>query len=108
VLATERGADEAIALAIALGRAMWAEQRDLEDDATLAAVLADVGLPREWVARTREPEIKQALVERTAAARAAGVFGVPTWIVDGRYAFWGQDRLALVARALAGWRPASE
>ncbi|HTR55853.1 MAG TPA: 2-hydroxychromene-2-carboxylate isomerase [Kofleriaceae bacterium] len=92
-------------LAIALGRAMWAEQRDLEDDDTLRGVLADCGLPREWVERTREPELKAALAERTAAAQAAGVFGVPTWIVAGKYLFWGQDRLELVMRALGGWDP---
>ena len=93
-------------LGVALGRAMWAEQRDLEDDDTLRGVLADCGLPREWVERTRDPEIKQRLVDETAGARAAGVFGVPTWIVDGQTLFWGQDRLELVMRALGGWKPA--
>lgn len=108
LLACERGFAQAIALANRLGRAMWAEQRDLEDDATLAGLLADVGLPREWIERTREPEVKAALAERTAHAKAAGVFGVPTWVVDGRYLFWGQDRLELVMRALGGWRPSRE
>ncbi len=103
--ADERGFADGIRLAIALGRAMWAEQRDLEDDATLAGVLADAGLPAEWLARTREPEVKAALVARTAAAQAAGVFGVPTFVVDGRVLVWGQDRLELVMRALGGWRP---
>jgi 2-hydroxychromene-2-carboxylate isomerase len=99
------GAD-AIRLGIALGRAMWAEQRDLEDADTLRGLLADCGLPREWVERTQEPAIKQQLVDETAAARARGVFGVPTWIVDETYLFWGQDRLELVMRALGGWQPA--
>lgn len=97
---------DAIRLAIALGRAMWAEQRDLEDAGTLRGVLADCGLPREWVEQTQEPAVKQRLVEETAAARAHGVFGVPTWIVDDRHLFWGQDRLELVMRALGGWTPA--
>ena len=105
VLACERGVAPAITLANTLGRAMWAEQRDLEDDDTLRGLLADAGLPREWVERTREPEVKAALAERTARAQAAGVFGVPTWIVDETYLFWGQDRLELVMRALGGWRP---
>jgi 2-hydroxychromene-2-carboxylate isomerase len=92
-------------LAVALGRAMWAEQRDLEDEGTLRGVLGDCGLPREWLDRTQDPAIKAALAERTAEAQAAGVFGVPTWIVDRRFLFWGQDRLELVMRALGGWRP---
>ncbi|MGE5182134.1 MAG: 2-hydroxychromene-2-carboxylate isomerase [Acidobacteriota bacterium] len=100
----ERGFADACRLAIALGRAMWAERRDLEDDATLAGVLGDAGLPREWLERTREPAVKAALAGETAAAQAAGVFGVPTWIVDG-LVVWGQDRLELVMRALGGWRP---
>jgi 2-hydroxychromene-2-carboxylate isomerase len=96
---------EQLRLAIALGRAMWAEQRDLEDADTLRGVLAECGMPREWLERTQEPQIKAALAERTAEAQAAGVFGVPTWIVDRRYLMWGQDRLELVMRALAGWQP---
>jgi 2-hydroxychromene-2-carboxylate isomerase len=106
VLAVERGYDEAIRLANILGRAMWAEQRDLEDDNTLGELLAGAALPREWVERTREPAIKAALADNTAKAQAAGVFGVPTWIVDDKYLFWGQDRIELVMRALGGWRPA--
>jgi 2-hydroxychromene-2-carboxylate isomerase len=97
---------EAVRLGIALGRAFWAEQRDLEDADTLRGVLADCGLPREWVERTQEPAVKQQLVDETAAARARGVFGVPTWIVDEQTLFWGQDRLELVMRALGGWKPA--
>ena len=93
---------DAVPLANALGRAMWAEQRDLEDADVLRDVLAKVGLPREWVERTQEPAIKAALVAETAAAKAAGVFGVPTWIVDGARLFWGQDRLELVMRTLGG------
>ena len=99
-----RGAPLQLRLAIALGRAMWAEQRDLEDHATLAAILASCGLPEAWLLRAQEPSIKQLLASETAAAKAAGVFGVPTFAV-GDQLYWGQDRLELVARALAGWRP---
>lgn len=105
VLAAERGFADGARLAIALGRAMWAEARDLEDDDTLRGVLGDAGLPREWVERTREPEVKARLAAFTSEAQAAGVFGVPTFVVGGRHLFWGQDRLELVVRALGGWRP---
>ena len=106
ILAAERSADDGMRLADRLGRAMWAERRDVEDADTLRGLLADAGLPPDWVERTREPAVKQALIDRTAVARAAGVFGVPTFVVDGRHLFWGQDRLELVVRALGGWRPA--
>lgn len=106
VVAEQEGFFQAqIALAIALARAMWAEGRDLEDEATLRGALADLGLPAEWFERTKEPEIKAALAANTTAAAAAGVFGVPTFIVDGKVLVWGQDRLELVMRALGGWRP---
>ena len=105
VLACERGNEDAMRLSLVLGRAMWAEQKNLEDDDTLRGLLGDAGLPREWVDRTREPEVKAALAANTARAKDAGVFGVPTWIVDEKYLFWGQDRIELVMRALGGWRP---
>jgi len=105
LLAAERSVDDGVRMAIALGRAMWAEQRDLEDPAQLAQILEREGFPAGWLAATQEPRVKQALAENTARARANHVFGVPTFVVDGRYLFWGQDRLELVAKALAGWKP---
>ena len=97
--------EAALALALALGRAMWAEGRDLEDPATLRTILEHVGLPIELVEQTQRPEVKARLVDNTAAARTAGAFGVPTFVVDGKHLFWGQDRLDQVAMTLAGWEP---
>jgi 2-hydroxychromene-2-carboxylate isomerase len=103
LLAGDRGFATAHRLALALGRAMWAEGRDLEDPATLQAILED--FEPAWLARASEPETKARLVANTTAAREAGVFGVPTFVVDGTHLFWGQDRLELVAKTLAGWDP---
>ena len=105
VLAAAEGWEVGVRLATALGRAMWAEQRDLEDEQVLRAIVGAAGLPEDWVARTQDPAIKAQLADHTAAARAAGVFGVPTYAIDGKHLFWGQDRLDLVALALAGWTP---
>jgi 2-hydroxychromene-2-carboxylate isomerase len=44
--------------------------------------------------------VKKELVDATQAAVTAGVFGAPTWVVDGKELFWGQDRIPLVERAL--------
>ncbi len=106
ILAADQSFDDGVKLALALGRAMWAEQRDLEDSATLAQILVETQLPEAWMARISEPAIKARLVENTTAAHAAGAFGVPTFVVNGTHLFWGQDRLDLVACALAGWSPA--
>jgi len=101
LLASDRGFDAGVKLAILLGRAMWAEGKDLEDRDVLRGVVEAAGLPGDWALRTKEPALKERLAETTARAVAAGVFGVPTFVVNGEQLFWGQDRLELVVEALA-------
>jgi 2-hydroxychromene-2-carboxylate isomerase len=96
--------DTQLALAVALARAMWVDNRDVADDATCADVLAARGLPVDWLAAAQDPAIKAELADATAAAHAAGVFGVPSFAI-GDALVWGQDRLDLVVRALDGWTP---
>jgi 2-hydroxychromene-2-carboxylate isomerase len=108
ILAAERGFEPGVRLAIALGRAMWADQQDLEDPEALRRVLVAAELPADWVERTQDPAVKAALVATTASAHDASVFGVPTFVVNRTHLFWGQDRLDLVSRALAGWVPNGE
>ncbi|HET7502306.1 MAG TPA: 2-hydroxychromene-2-carboxylate isomerase [Kofleriaceae bacterium] len=107
ILAAADGWKTGVRVATALARGMWAEQRDLEDPATLRTILDAADLPagraEAWLAGTQDPAIKEQLATNTSSAAAAGVFGVPTFVVDGKHLFWGQDRLELVARALAGW-----
>ena len=79
-------------------RAYWAEDRDIGDEAVLRSLIgvdAD-----ETLARIQTPEIKQALIAATQHAKDAGVFGAPTWIVDGKDLYWGQDRMGFVEEAL--------
>lgn len=99
------------ALVRALARALWADGRDISDPAVAAAVADEVGLDgAALVARAGAPELKAALVESTAAAEAAGVFGVPTFVVAtearGPQLYWGADRMALAAAAASGDRSA--
>jgi 2-hydroxychromene-2-carboxylate isomerase len=79
-------------------RAYWAEGKDISDDAVLAAIVGEGGAA--VLARTQDKEIKDALFAATKRAIDAGVFGAPTWVVDGKDLFWGQDRMQLVERAL--------
>jgi 2-hydroxychromene-2-carboxylate isomerase len=85
-------------------RAYWAEDQDIDSDDTLKALLSRVGLPEETLRAADDPANKQALLDATNRAVQAGVFGAPALVVEGRL-FWGQDRLALVERALEGWKP---
>jgi 2-hydroxychromene-2-carboxylate isomerase len=80
-------------------RAYWAEDRDISDDRVLAGLIGKGA--DEVLARCATPEIKQELFAATQRAIDAGVFGAPTWVVDGKDLFWGQDRLNLVERALS-------
>jgi 2-hydroxychromene-2-carboxylate isomerase len=79
-------------------RAAWAEGRDIGDEAVLRALIGDDA--EAVLAKTLDPEVKQALFAATDRAVAAGVFGAPAWVVDGDQLFFGQDRLPLVERAL--------
>jgi carboxymethylenebutenolidase len=94
------GSDAAMALAGAILRAVWVENRNTADTNELAAMLDALGLP----ARRLDDAHSQAVHERydrdSELAIAAGVFGAPSYVIDGEI-FWGQDRLDFVARRLA-------
>lgn len=79
----------------------WARSEDLADRAVLERIVSAVGLDRDIVAQAEAPENKERLRSQTEGAIAAGVFGVPTVIVDGEL-FWGSDSLPHLARFLAG------
>lgn len=79
--------------------AYWAEDRDIADDAVIAELIGDGATA--ILAKTQDPAIKNELVEATKFAEKKGVFGAPTWIVDDKELFWGQDRTLLVERELS-------
>ena len=74
------------------GRTRFVEQ--------LAELSDPLGRARELAAQLSDEEKKE-LLDATEHAVKAGVFGAPTWVVDGKELFWGQDRLQLVERELA-------
>jgi len=89
-------------LAVALADACWGDGRELTDPEVLRDVLAAVGLETADLEQRLSAEpVKQALRRATEAAIASGVFGVPTFLLDGEL-FWGHDRLDHLAARLAG------
>ena len=89
----------AMALAGAVLAACWREERDIASDATLAELLEECDLPAERLAESRGADTQARYDAHTQAALDAGVFGAPTYVIDGEL-FWGQDRLDFVARKL--------
>jgi 2-hydroxychromene-2-carboxylate isomerase len=84
----------------AVFRAYWAEDRDIAEPKVLAACIGDETIARAALEAAKSDAVKAALREETEAAAARGVFGAPTFIVDGKELYWGQDRLSLVEEAL--------
>ena len=95
------GAAAALALTGAVLSAVWAQQRDIADPAVLAQLLAEAGLDAARLEQSREPAMARRYEANTQAAIDAGVFGGPSYCVNGEI-FWGQDRLDFLQRKLAG------
>ena len=99
--AAEGGAAAALDLAGAIMRARWAEERDIADEATLAAIAAALGQDGSGLAaRAAAPDIQARYDACTQEAIDRQVFGVPTYVYRDE-PFWGQDRLDFLDRALA-------
>jgi carboxymethylenebutenolidase len=91
----------AIRLAHAVLRGVWEEEKNVADPATLAAIVADCGLdPKAVAAMAAAPDVAARREADTRRAIELGVFGAPSYVIDGEI-FWGQDRLEFVARKLA-------
>ncbi|VTU13907.1 2-hydroxychromene-2-carboxylate isomerase [Variovorax sp. SRS16] len=84
----------------AVFRAMWVEPRNLNDAATVGAMLTEAGFdPHAMLALAGTQAVKDQLKAITEEAVGRGVFGAPTMFV-GDAMYWGQDRLDFVREAL--------
>jgi 2-hydroxychromene-2-carboxylate isomerase len=100
-LAAKRLGEE-VAYSREMFRMMFAEERTrlTRDDAVEAA--GKLGLDRDAFADVLDGEgVRRDHDRELAMAKARGVFGVPTFFVEGRM-FWGNDRLPLVRAVLDG------
>ncbi|MDD3651348.1 2-hydroxychromene-2-carboxylate isomerase [Immundisolibacter sp.] len=92
-------------LARQLADAAWSQGRDLQQPQVVLDVAGHCGLPQAWAeAQLTDPGIKQALIDSTGQAADRGVFGVPTFALDGRL-FWGNDRIPHLLAAARGEGP---
>jgi 2-hydroxychromene-2-carboxylate isomerase len=91
IIAVAESGGDAGRLAHACLRAVWAEERDIGDPATVAAILAENGHDAVELAPAMAAA-ESTYQKNTEDAVAAGVFGAPSYVV-GEEIFWGQDRL---------------
>lgn len=95
------GTEAALNLTQAAMAAVWAQNRHIADEATLAALLAEQGLNPARLEESHSQTVHERYEEDTQRAIDAGVFGAPSYVIEGEI-FWGQDRLDFVQRRLAG------
>jgi len=74
-------------------RANFAEDREIQSEDVVRDLLRAQDLDADaLIAQARQESTKEALRKQVDRARALGIFGAPTFMVDGEM-FWGNDRL---------------
>ncbi len=103
VIATQlaHGTDKALELVSAVSNALWVEERNIADDATLQALADSLSLDgKSLLAASHGASVQAAYDANTDDAAAAGVYGAPWFVFEGQ-PYWGQDRLDFLERAFA-------
>ena len=81
--------------------ALWAEEKNTGDPATLREIIVGCGFDADSVIKASEsPGMGEKRESYTKFAIDRGVFGAPSFVID-KEIFWGQDRLDFVDRKLA-------
>jgi 2-hydroxychromene-2-carboxylate isomerase len=78
----------------------WERQLDIEDPAVIAAVLVEAGADTAGFSAYSEGNGRKEVERVCRSAEAIGVFGVPSFIVDGEL-FWGREHLPDIRALLA-------
>lgn len=95
------GVETALELTGAVMRALWADDKNIGDEATLVAIANGCGLDGAQLMKAAQTASVQAEYDRnTDEGMAASVFGSPWYVYEGE-SFWGQDRLDFLERALS-------
>jgi 2-hydroxychromene-2-carboxylate isomerase len=94
------GSDAALRLTGRILRGVWVDQRNIADARELAAMLAEEKIDPRRLEESMSQTVHERYEADTRRAIEAGVFGAPSYVVDGEI-FWGQDRLDFLQRRLA-------
>ena len=88
-------------MALTLLSAVWAEERDISDEPTLASIATEQRLdPALLAGGAASPDTASRYDALTQEAIERQIFGAPTYVYRDE-PFWGQDRLDFLDRALA-------
>ena len=76
--------------------AIWVDSINMNDEAVFLKFIKNQDVNTDLFSlKYNDPVIKNDLIKRTNDSFTKGIFGVPTFIVNGKM-FWGQDRLEFV------------
>ncbi|MDD2867386.1 2-hydroxychromene-2-carboxylate isomerase [Neomegalonema sp.] len=101
VLAALARGEDWIAPTRILQKAFWEEGLDIGDARVRSGLLSAAGLDAEALeAEARGERVRKAWSENLDLARSAGVFGIPTHLLEGEL-YWGQDNLFFLERHLS-------
>jgi 2-hydroxychromene-2-carboxylate isomerase len=93
------GTEAALRMAGAVLAACWAQERNIADAKVLAELLVEQGLSAQRLEQSYSQAVHERYETDTQQAIDAGVFGAPSYVVNGEI-FWGQDRLDFLERKL--------
>jgi 2-hydroxychromene-2-carboxylate isomerase len=93
------GTQAAMRLAGLVFAAVWERELDIASPDTLATLLTECGVAADRLDQSRSDVVQKTYDANTQAAINAGIFGAPSYVVDGEI-FWGQDRLDFLHRRL--------
>jgi 2-hydroxychromene-2-carboxylate isomerase len=103
IIATQlaHGTEAALKLTGKIGSGVWADERNIGDPDTLAAMAGECGFDGAALVKSSDTASVAAQYDSfTDEALAANVFGAPWFVYEGE-SFWGQDRLDFLERAFA-------
>jgi 2-hydroxychromene-2-carboxylate isomerase len=81
----------------------WKRELDIEDPAVVTAVLAEAGADTTGLAGYLDGDGDRERLSIQRAAEESGVFGVPTFVIDGEL-YWGSEHLPDIRERLRAGR----
>ena len=100
IIAARENGNDALILANAILAALWEDDRNIDDPEVVKSICLENKLNGMAILEAAETQkIKDLFESDTNQAIKKGVFGAPTYLIDGEI-FWGQDRLDFVCEKL--------